>query len=152
MEGIELRKEQNLQRIYNARDVINQALISGLITSNDIFKLLRCDKEYVLSSPKSYKELLLKQIAINPFLLCDQDNLDLNVKKIIPVLLTLRSNSEIDELEMMQELDFISEQELKEEIQMVKFNYYLSSEDGRNILKKGHVKNVKDKVLRKTIK
>ena len=64
----------------------------------------------------------------------------------------LRSNSEIDELEMMQELDFISEQELKEEIQMVKFNYYLSSEDGRNILKKGHVKNVKDNVLRKTIK
>lgn len=152
MEGIELRKEQNLQRIYNARDVINQALISGLITSNDIFKLLGCDKEYILSSPKSYKELLLKQIAINPFLLCDQDNLDLNVKKIIPVLLTLRSNSEIDELEMMQELDFISEQELKEEIQMVKFNYYLSSEDGRNILKKGHVKNVKDNVLRKTIK
>ena len=109
-------------------------------------------REYILSSPKSYKELLLKQIAINPFLLCDQDNLDLNVKKIIPVLLTLRSNSEIDELEMMQELDFISEQELKEEIQMVKFNYYLSSEDGRNILKKGHVKNVKDNVLRKTIK
>lgn len=149
MEDLELRKELELEKIQKARQIMNQSLECGLITTNDIFNLLKKDKNYAFIKTKNYKELLLKQIIMSPFVLCDQEKLDIEVKKILPMMLQSRCQDEIEELEMMQELGYISEKELKQEKQMMKFVYYLSSEEGRQILKCGHAKNVKDNVLRK---
>ena len=64
-------------------------------------------------------------------------------------MLEARCQDEVEELEKQNELGFIDDSELKEELEMLKFVYYLSSEDGKEILKTGHVKNVKSKVLYK---
>lgn len=149
MEDFELRQEMELKRIQKARQIINQSLECGLITTNDIFKLLKKDRNYAFYKAKNYKDLLLKQIIISPFVLCDQERLDIEVKKILPMMLQSRCQDEIEELEMMQELGYINEKEFKEEKEMLRFAYYLSSEEGMQILKNGHVKNVKDNVLRK---
>ncbi len=152
MNNLDMRKEKTLEKINKARIILDQALECGLITASDIFNLLKKDKNYSLDRTKNYKELLLKQIVGSPFVLCDQDRLSLSLKKLLPIILKIRCEDEIGELEKMQELGFINAAEFKEEKEMVKFVYYLSSEDGRQILKNGHVKNVKDNVLRKKIK
>ena len=75
--------------------------------------------------------------------------MSLEVKRLLPIILGTRCQDEVEELEKQNELGFINDDELKEELEMLKFVYYLSSEDGREILKTGHVKNVKSKALYK---
>ena len=149
MDNLEIRKDETLERINRARMILDQALECGLITDTDIFGLLKKDKNYSLGKTKNYKELLLRQIVGSPFVLCDQDRLGLDVKKVLPIILRIRCKDEMEELQKMKELGFINDEEFKEEREMIKFSYYLSSEDGRQILKNGHVKNVKSKILYK---
>ena len=145
-----MKNKEILERIDRARILLDQNLECGLITDEDIFGLLKKDKNYTLNKTKKYKEILLKQIISSPFVLCDQKRLSLEVKRLLPIILGTRCQDEIEELEKQNELGFINDDELKEELEMLKFVYYLSSEDGREILKTGHVKNVKSKVLYKT--
>ena len=152
MNNLETRKLETLERINKARIKLDQELKCGLITDSDIFSLLKRDKNYSLERVKNYKDFLLKQIICSPFVLCDQSRLSINLKKILPIMLEIRSKDEIEELEKMQELGFINDEEFKEEKEMIKFTYYLSSEDGREILRTGHVKNVKSNVLYKNKK
>ena len=144
-----MKNKEILERIDRARILLDQNLECGLITDEDIFGLLKKDKNYTLNKTKKYKEILLKQIISSPFVLCDQKRLSLEVKSLLPIILGTRCQDEIEELEKQNELGFINDDELKEELEMLKFVYYLSSEDGREILKTGHVKNVKSKVLYK---
>lgn len=144
-----MKNKEILERIDRARILLDQNLECGLITDEDIFGLLKKDKNYTLNKTKKYKEILLKQIISSPFVLCDQKRLSLEVKRLLPIILGTRCQDEIEELEKQNELGFINDDELKEELEMLKFVYYLSSEDGREILKTGHVKNVKSKVLYK---
>lgn len=145
-----MKNKEILERIDRARILLDQNLECGLITDEDIFGLLKKDKNYTLNKTKKYKEILLKQIISSPFVLCDQKRLSLEVKRLLPIILGTRCQDEVEELEKQNELGFINDDELKEELEMLKFVYYLSSEDGREILKTGHVKNVKSKVLYKT--
>ncbi len=145
-----MKNKEILERIDRARILLDQNLECGLITDEDIFGLLKKDKNYTLNKTKKYKEILLKQIISSPFVLCDQKRLSLEVKRLLPIILETRCQDEVEELEKQNELGFINDDELKEELEMLKFVYYLSSEDGREILKTGHVKNVKSKVLYKT--
>ncbi len=144
MEDLQLRKENELQRIIKARKIMTQALECGLITTQDIYNLLKKDKNYAFSKAKNYKELLLKQIIISPFVLCDQELLDVELKKILPMMLQARYQDEIEELEMMQELEYIDKKELNVEKEMTKFVYYLSSCEGRQILTNGYITNSKE--------
>ena len=80
---------------------------------------------------------MLRQIVGSPFVLCDQERLSLDVKKMLPIILRIRCKDEMEELQKMKELGFINDEEFKEEREMIKFSYYLSSEDGRQILKTG---------------
>lgn len=144
-----MKNKEILERIDRARILLDQNLECGLITDEDIFGLLKKDKNYTLNKTKKYKEILLKQIISSPFVLCDQKRLSLEVKRLLPIILETRCQDEVEELEKQNELGFINDDELKEELEMLKFVYYLSSEDGREILKTGHVKNVKSKVLYK---
>lgn len=152
MDNLEIRKSLELDKIYKAREVLNQSLLNGLITNKDIYCILKKDSSFMLGNPSSYRELILKQVAINPFILCDQECVDFGIKKILPTILSVRSSMEIEELEMMFELGLITEEELKNEKEMIKFNYYLSSNEGVQIFKNGQVKVVKDNVLRKNIR
>ncbi len=149
MNNLDIRKEEVLDRINDARMMLDQALECGLITESDIFNLLRKDKNCFLDKTKGYKNLLLKQIIGSPFILCDQNRLSLNLKKLLPTILKIRCQDEVEELEKMQKLGLINDKELKNEKEMINFIYYLSSEDGRQIIKNGHVKNVKSNVLYK---
>lgn len=144
-----MKNKEILERINRARILLDQNLECGLITDEDIFGLLKKDKNYTLNKAKKYKEILLKQIISSPFVLCDQKRLSLEVKRLLPIILGTRCQDEVEELEKQNELGFINDDELKEELEMLKFVYYLSSEDGREILKTGHVKNVKSKALYK---
>lgn len=144
-----MKNKEILERIDRARILLDQNLECGLITDEDIFGLLKKDKNYILNKTKKYKEILLKQIISSPFVLCDQKRLSLEVKRLLPIILGTKCQDEVEELEKQNELGFINDDELKEELEMLKFVYYLSSEDGREILKTGHVKNVKSKVLYK---
>ncbi len=144
-----MKNKEILERIDRARILLDQNLECGLITDEDIFGLLKKDKNYTLNKTKKYKEILLKQIISSPFVLCDQKRLSLEVKRLLPIILGTRCQDEVEELEKQNELGFINDDELKEELEMLKFVYYLSSEDGREILKTGHVKNVKSKALYK---
>lgn len=145
-----MKNKEILERIDRARILLDQNLECGLITDEDIFGLLKKDKNYTLNKAKKYKEILLKQIISSPFVLCDQKRLSFEVKRLLPIILETRCQDEVEELEKQNELGFINDDELKEELEMLKFVYYLSSEDGREILKTGHVKNIKSKVLYKT--
>lgn len=149
MNDLETRKEENLERINKARAILDMNLECNLISSENIITLLKKDKNYAFSRPKNNKDRLLKQIIVSPFVLCDQKRLSLEVKKLLPIMLETRCQDEVEELEKQNELGFIDDSELKEELEMLKFVYYLSSEDGREILRTGHVKNVKSKVLYK---
>lgn len=149
MNDLEARKEENLERINKAREILDMNLECNLISSENIISLLKKDKEYAFSRPKNNKDRFLKQIIISPFILCDQKRLSLEVKKLLPIILETRCQDEVEELEKQNELGFIDDGELKEELEILKFVYYLSSEDGREILRTGHVKNVKSKVLYK---
>lgn len=144
-----MKNKEILERIDRARILLDQNLECGLITDEDIFGLLKKDKNYTLNKTKKYKEILLKQIISSPFILCDQKRLSFEVKRLLPAMLEARCQDEVEELEKQNELGFIDDSELKEELEMLKFVYYLSSEDGKEILKTGHVKNVKSKVLYK---
>lgn len=149
MDNLELRQKQELTKITEARELLNYYLLTGLITQKDIYNILKKDCNYIFSKSLNFKDQIIKEIISSPFILCDQDRLDLNIKKILPMILKIRSGMEIDELEMMNELGMISDEELKTELQMIKYNYYLSSSEGCQILKNGHVKSVKSNVLRK---
>ena len=149
MDNLDIKREEALERINKARIMLDQELEYGLITDSDILGLFKKDKNYSLNKARNYKELLLRQIICSPFVLCDQDRLSLDLKKLLPMILKIRSKDEIEELEKIHKLGFINAEELKEEKEMVKFIYYLSSEEGRQILKNGKVKNVKSKILYK---
>ena len=66
-----MKNKEILERIDRARILLDQNLECGLITDEDIFGLLKKDKNYTLNKTKKYKEILLKQIISSPFVLCD---------------------------------------------------------------------------------
>ena len=137
-----------LLEIEKQRILIGYSLYSNEITDDDIMGLINVDKNYGLSKSNSYKEKLLKTIYNSPFLLCDQPNLGINAKKILPAFLFIIYNAQIEELKYYYEQGQYSKKEFEEEKDLIEFMYYKSSNDGRQILKTGHVENVIDNVIR----
>ena len=91
---------------------------------------------------------LLQEIFNAPFLLCDQPMLSLSFKKLLPSILGARYAHEVEELKQMRQLGYITKDELKEQRDLLKYSYYYTSEEGSYILRRGHVKNVVDNVIR----
>lgn len=137
-------KKINLLKIKRERLFLGIDLENGLIKENDILSLLKVDSEYGYIKRQGrlyYKESVLKQIYNCPFLLCDQELLSKKVKSIIPIFLNTRYDMELDELDILVETGQISYDEYLNLKEMLKFCYYESSNEGKEILKKGHIRS-----------
>ena len=145
------KKTLKLEQIKQARNMLSIELNNEFITEDDILHLLSVKNDYGFKykdKAQTYKLSILWNIFNSPFLLCDQDNLSLNVKQIIPLILNFRYNMEINELNNMLECGHITKEEYIEEEKLIKFCYYGSSKDGKNILKTGHVENFLDNKIK----
>ena len=137
--------EQIKKRIYTVEKTkieLGRYIENSIITPNDIFGLLKKDINYgvrKLYSSKEPKEVMLKNIFNCPFLLCDQPRLSMDVKELLPYLLSARYNVELDTLKVYLEQGLIDEYEYNELKEELKFFYYEYSMDGRSILETGHV-------------
>ena len=145
------KKKNNLIRIEAARQALNIYLENGFITEEDILRLLKKKSDYGFrykDKVQTYKKSILRDIFNSPFILCDQDNLSLNIKQLLPLILKSRYDREIDELKYMLENGYINKEEYIEEEKLLKYNYYGSSKDGKSILKNGHVDNLLDNKIK----
>lgn len=145
------KKKINLVRIESARHSLNTYFENGFITEEDILHLLKVKSDYGFKykdRKQSYKLNVLRDIFNSPFILCDQDNLSLNIKQLLPLILKSRYDREIDELKYMLENGYINKEEYIEEEKLLKYNYYGSSKDGKSILKNGHVDNLLDNKIK----
>lgn len=142
-------KKIKLLRIEKARLQLAIDLRNGLITEEDIIKLGTKDVNYGFKYGKTnYKLSVLKSIFNCPSILCDQEYLSLSIKKILPLFLDSRYRTEQDELKYQYEEGYISKEEYEKELDELEFVYYKSSLDGKNILKTGHVREVKDNKIK----
>ena len=148
MKELTRKEEVILLRIKKAKIILAGQLERGYITSRDIISLFSKDDNYRLSNNHEYKINVLKNIINSPFLLCDQDNLEMSMKKLLPNILKVRYDYEIEELYSLYENGNITNDELIEGKQMLKFCYYESSMDGKQIFKNGKVKNVVNNKIR----
>ena len=144
-------KKIKLLQIEKARAILAIDLKNGLITEEDIILLGHKNIEYIFkysNKPSNYRKSILRNILSCPFLLCDQGSLSLNVKKILPLFLDSRYKIEQDELKYQYSEGYISKEEYEKELDNLKFVYYESSNDGKSILKTGHVVELKDNIIK----
>lgn len=137
-----LERQKKLIKINEKRNEISLALQSGLITEQDIINLLRKDINYGLrtvNALQNSKIAMLKNIFNCPFLLCDQEMLSVEIKRLLPYFLSSRYETEKETLHVYLEQTFIDENEYNEELDNLKFFYYESSNDGKCILETGNV-------------
>ena len=144
-------KKIKLLSIEKARIQLAIDMKNGLITEDDIILLGHKNIEYIFkytNKPSNYKKSVIRNILSCPFLLCDQDILSLSIKKILPIFLDSRYKIEQDELKYQYKEGYITKEEYEKELDELEFIYYKSSNDGKNILKTGHVSNVKDNIIK----
>ena len=135
-------------KVASARIKVAEEIRRGIITEEDLVWLINQDSCFGLEKKLTAKQKLLQEIFNSPFLLCDQPALSLNFKKLLPSILGARYTHEVEELKQMRNLGYITKEELKEQREELKFSYYYTSEEGSYILRRGHVKNVVDNVIR----
>lgn len=138
-------KENLLKRIQLLRFKLNKEIENGLISEDDIISVIKGNINYIFCKDKkvqSYKQKVLKDIYNCPFLLCDQNNVSLKIKKLLPLFLNMRYLKEIEEIEYLLKSSYINNKEYEELIKVTKFTYFESSIDGKNILENGQVDNV----------
>lgn len=150
--GTKIQKERRIKLIGIEIDRLNikKYLEDEYITDEDILALSNIDKNYgVLSNQKSdCKTTILKHIYNCPFLLCDQEGVSVEIKQILPLFLNYRYSIEIKELDNLYKQGYINQKEYYKQKDLIKFYYYLSSKDGKEILKYGRIQNITDNVIR----
>lgn len=143
MGNISNDRKKLLLKIEKARLILGKDLKNGVINEADIFNLINKDSSYMLDRKRlHYKESVLRNIYNCPFLLCDQ-NISIELKKILPLFLDARFNMEKDYITYNYNHGYITEEEFKEQLEEFEFIYYKSSNDGKNILKTGKVLGIK---------
>lgn len=140
MGKLSANKKKKLIIIEEKRYEINNFLENGFITEEDIMSLASKDINYGVKNEYrryDYKEAILKDIFNCPFLLCDQKNLSLKIKEILPIFLKARYETEKEMLDLYLKQAYITQDEYNNEIDELDFVYYRSSNDGKNIQKEG---------------
>lgn len=143
MEYLTNEKRTNLLKIQHSKLVLSNDLGNNLISSDEIYNLFSKTSDYGIINDnfdKSYKDKILKLIYNCPFLLCDQECLDEKIKKVLPIFLDFRYNTELMELNKLLELKDISIKEYITSKDILEFCYYKTSEEGKDILKKEKTK------------
>ena len=109
-----LTKEQELMllKIERGKAILACELKKGFIDSRDIARLFRHNISYGFKKARDYREKILIHIFNNPYMLCDQDNLDIDIKKLLPNILKTRYEIEVEELYTLYEQGYISDDEL----------------------------------------
>lgn len=149
METLTHNRKIKLSRINQERTNVGRSLNNGFITEEDIINIIQKDINYGTKTSYSStnpKIKMLKNIFNCPFLLCDQENLSLEMKNLLPCFLSTRYNTEKNMLDYYLKECYIDEEEYKNEIDELKFVYYESSNDGKSILETGHVVLKQEKV------
>ena len=150
--GTKIQKERRIKLIGIEIDRLNikKYLEDEYITDEDILALSNIDKNYgVLSNQKSdCKTTILKHIYNCPFLLCDQESVSEEIKQILPLFLNYRYNIEIKELDNLYNQGYVNTKEYYKQKDLIKFYYFLSSKEGKEILKYGRIQNITDNVIR----
>ena len=148
MEDKYREKEFAAFAIKLSRGKVGQALSSGIITNADLVWLIKQNASFGITPVATKKHRLLQEIFNAPFLLCDQPSLDGSIKSLLPSMLVARYSHEVDELKCMQEIGYIDKQEEETEIEMLRYVYYETSEEGKAILQKNG-QNVQTDVTRR---
>lgn len=148
MKRLNKKQQVLLLRIEKARVMLASELERGYITSSDIISSFSKDDDYRLSNNHEHKDNIIKNIINSPFVLCDLDNLDIEIKKLLPNILKVRYDMELEELYALYDNGDITEDELIEGKEMLKLCYYESSVDGKQIFKNGKVKSVVNNKIR----
>ena len=141
----------NMLRVLRRTTLVEKYILTGWITDEDLMNIfLVCDKNsnYGLISPKTKKEVLLKDIYNSPFILCDIDCLSSNIKKLLPNLLSYRYEQEKAEINYLYSINEISKCEYQKKLDDLKYYYYESTMDGKNILETGKCIGITDNVLK----
>ena len=113
MSGLTNSKKIKLLRIEKARLELAVNLKNKLITEEDILSLGHKNINYGINKSKiklGYKQAVLRSIFNCPFVLCDQDNLNLCIKKILPIFLKSRYKVEEEELKYQYNEGYISKE------------------------------------------
>lgn len=144
-------KKIKLIKIEKSRVLLDEYLKRGFITTNDIYFLIEKNSNFGLDKftrKYDYKTLVLKDIYNNPFVLCDLNNLDIKIKKLLPIFLNSKYKLEKEEIISLYNQGYLNKEECMKELDELEFCYYKSSLDGKNILKIGNaigiVSNTKD--------
>ena len=144
-------KADKLIRIEMARAEINFNLANGFITDSDILSLNFVKPNFGIDNINRRKEpktAILMDIYNCPFILCDQENLSLEVKQILPSFLAYRYEIEVKQLYNYYKQGMLSKEEYTKQRDIIKFCYYKSTVDGKSILETGHVKDVTNDVIK----
>ena len=128
------------EKLEVSRNLIKRALDEGEITEEEIISNFKKNINDILniysSKDKSYLDLLLAEIYLNPYILCDQ-NISIRLRKLLPLLLDVRYKTELAELDYLFNEVMITKDEYNSHKKNLDFLYYGSSKDGRRIKKEG---------------
>lgn len=135
--------------IDRQRYLLEEMLEKDLITEKDIIFLMNQDDNFgIIFSDKKYskKELYLKKIFRQPFLLCDQNVSD-NIKKLLPIFLDRMYNLELNEWKYKLDNQECTKEEFDDMSSILYFQMYESSKDGICIKNTGHAYGIKEDIL-----
>ena len=138
-------------KIDKERYYLEELLKSGKIDEKKLINLM--NQEAWFGIPYSGEELTLEKEALReiynaPFILCDQEFLPDNIKKLLPVFLEDFYKRKRDGFRKQYEDGDITGNEYANRVKILKYMTYESSEDGKNIKKNGMCVGVKDYVLK----
>lgn len=123
-------------RIQENRLKISEQIEGKIITIDDLIWVFKQNRDFGLKKLVCPKEKMLQEIFNAPFLLCDQSILNSETKKILFSFLEERYQQEIEELNCLCYLGYLTLNEKQEKIELLKYCYYHTSEDGKCILEK----------------
>ena len=129
-------KKIKLLRIEKARLELGRELKTGFINDSDIIYMLSKDVNFGTHKKREFfRHKILKDIMNCPYLLCDQENLSPEIKRILPSILISRFNIEKDELDYQFENCYIDKETYNKELEELEYFYFKSTEEGKEIFK-----------------
>ena len=129
-------KKIKILRIEKARFELGRELETGFINDSDIMYMLSKDVNFGTHKKREFfRHKILKDIINCPYLLCDQEYLSPEIKKILPSILISRFNIEKDELDYQFENCYIDKETYNKELEELEYFYFKSTEEGKEIFK-----------------
>ena len=129
-------KKIKLLRIEKAKFELGRELQTKFINESDIIYILGKNVNYgTYKKRDSFRHQILRDIMNCPYILCDQESLSPEIKKMLPYILISRFNIEKDELDHQFENFYIGEDDYNRELDELEFCYFKTSLEGKEIFK-----------------